>query len=197
LLGRPGYAIMRRAIAWRAHKPDERLAIAEKERGRMCKSSARRFRRVVLELATSLLELRRKAEAENAGVPQLSPSRRQACGPAGELPISVPAEDEAFVAELLNGLLDERRCSPPMVSGPDAIWSSAAGRRPIALTGRASCPCWGSPLSAQDRHVFATPEALGCQVARACRCSQLFAPIREQVFRIFSVRTEFRPKLRT
>jgi hypothetical protein len=103
-------AIMRRAIAWRVDGPDEILAIAEEERGRMRKSYQHDdFIALCSELVTGLLELRRKAEAESAGGVRNSalldakhPHWRDA------LPIYVPAKDEALVAELLTGLLDEK-----------------------------------------------------------------------------------------
>jgi hypothetical protein len=103
-------AIMRRAIAWRIDGPDEVLAIAEEERRRMRKSYQHEdFIALCSELATGLLELRRKAEAESAGGVRNSvlldarhPHWRD------DLPIYVPAKDEALVAELLTGLLDEK-----------------------------------------------------------------------------------------
>ena len=103
-------SIMRRAIAWACEGPEEILAIAEQERGRMRKSYQHDdFVALCSELVTSLLELRRKAEAESA-----SAIRNSALldakypGWRDELPIYVPAEDEALVAELLTGLLDEK-----------------------------------------------------------------------------------------
>ena len=61
------------------------------------------------ELVTSLLELRRKAEAESAGgVRNSALLDAKHPGWRDELPIYVPVEDEALVAELLTGLLDER-----------------------------------------------------------------------------------------
>ena len=59
--------------------------------------------------STSLLELRRKAEAESAGgVRNSALLDAKHPGWRDELPIYVPAEDEALVAELLTGLLDEK-----------------------------------------------------------------------------------------
>lgn len=103
-------AIMRRAIAWRVDGPDEILAIAEEERGRMRKSYQHDdFVALCSELVTSLLELRRKAEAESAGgVRNSALLDVKHPGWRDELPIYVPAEDEALVAELLTGLLDEK-----------------------------------------------------------------------------------------
>ena len=103
-------AIMRRAIAWRADTPVEILAIAEEERGRMRKSYQHDdFVALCSELVTSLLELRRKAEAESAGgVRNSALLDAKHPGWRDELPIYVPVEDEALVAELLTGLLDER-----------------------------------------------------------------------------------------
>ncbi|MFD2185096.1 STY4851/ECs_5259 family protein [Rhodoplanes azumiensis] len=103
-------AIMRRAIAGRAETADEILAIAEEERGRMRKSYQHDdFVALCSEFAAKLLQLRRKAEAEGAGGIRNSalldakyPDWRD------ELPVYVPAEDEALVAELLTGLLDEK-----------------------------------------------------------------------------------------
>lgn len=103
-------AIMRRAIARRVDGPDEILAIAEEERGRMRKSYQHDdFIALCSELVTSLLVLRRKAEAESAGGVRNS-ALLDAKHPhwRDDLPIYVPAEDEALVAELLSGLLDEK-----------------------------------------------------------------------------------------
>jgi len=103
-------AIMRRAIAWRVDTLDEIHAIAEEERGRMRKSYQHDdFVALCSELVTRLLELRQMAEAESRGGIRNSalldvkhPRWRD------ELPIYVPAEDEALVAELLAGLLDDK-----------------------------------------------------------------------------------------
>lgn len=103
-------AIMRRAIAGRAETADDILAIAEEERGRMRKSYQHDdFVALCSEFAARLLQLRQKAEAEGAGGIRNSalldakyPDWRD------ELPVYVPAEDEALVAELLTGLLDEK-----------------------------------------------------------------------------------------
>lgn len=103
-------AIMRRAIAWRVGEPDEILAIAEDERGRMRKSYQHDdFIALCSELVTSLLKLRRKAEAESGGGVRNS-ALLDANHPhwRDELPIYVPAKDEALAAELLTGLLDEK-----------------------------------------------------------------------------------------
>ena len=103
-------AIMRRAIAWRVDTPDEILAIAEEERGRMRKSYQHDdFVALCSELVTSLLELRRKAEAESrGGIRNSALLDAKHPGWREELPIYVPAEDEALVVELLTGLLDEK-----------------------------------------------------------------------------------------
>lgn len=103
-------AIMRRAIAWRANVIEEILAIAEEERGRMRKSYQHDdFVALCSELATSLLALRHKAEAEStSGVRNSALLDAKHPGWRDELPIYVPAEDEALVAELLTGLLDEK-----------------------------------------------------------------------------------------
>lgn len=103
-------AIMRRAIVWRADSCDEILAIAEEERGRMRKSYQHDdFVALCSELVASLLELRRKAEAESAGgVRNSALLDAKHPGWRDDLPIYVPAEDEALVAELLTGLLDEK-----------------------------------------------------------------------------------------
>lgn len=103
-------AIMRRAIAWRVNASEEILAIAEEERGRMRKSYQHDdFVALCSELVTSLLELRRKAEAESTtGVRNSALLDAKHPGWRDELPIYVPAEDEALVAELLTGLLDEK-----------------------------------------------------------------------------------------
>jgi hypothetical protein len=103
-------AVMRRAIAWRIDSRDEILAVAEEERGRMRKSYQHDdFVALCSELVENLLHLRRKAEAEGTGgvrnsalLDVLHPNWRD------ELPIYVPPEDEALVAELLTGLLDEK-----------------------------------------------------------------------------------------
>jgi hypothetical protein len=103
-------AVMRRAIAWRVHEREEILAIAKEERGRMRKSYQHDdFVALCSELVTSLLELRRKAEAEGGGGVRNS-ALLDARNPhwRDELPIYVPAEDEALAAELLAGLLDEK-----------------------------------------------------------------------------------------
>lgn len=103
-------AIMRRAIAWRVDTPDEILAIAEEERGRMRKTYQHDdFVALCSELAERLLHFRRKAEAE--GTRQIRNSAlldSKYPGWRDELPIYVPAEDEALVTELLSGLLNER-----------------------------------------------------------------------------------------
>ena len=103
-------AIMRRAIAWRVDTPAEILAIAEEERGRMRKSYQHDdFVALCSELVTSLLELRQKAEAESRdGIRNSALLDAKHPGWRDELPIYVPAEDEALVAELLTGLLDEK-----------------------------------------------------------------------------------------
>ena len=103
-------AIMRRAIASRVDEIIEILAIAEEERGRMRKSYQQDdFIALCSELVTSLVELRRKAEAESVGGVRNSalldakyPQWRD------ELPIYVPVKDEALIAELLTGLLDDK-----------------------------------------------------------------------------------------
>ena len=101
---------MRRAIAWRVITPDEILAIAEEERGRMRKSYQHDdFVALCSELVNGLLELRRKAEAEGAsGIRNTALLDARHPGWRDELPIYVPPEDEALVAELLTGLLDEK-----------------------------------------------------------------------------------------
>ena len=103
-------AIMRRAIAWRVDTPDEILAIAEEERGRMRKSYQHDdFIALCSELVTSLLELRQKAEAESRdGIRNSALLDAKYPGWRDDLPIYVPAEDEALVAELLTGLLNEK-----------------------------------------------------------------------------------------
>lgn len=103
-------AIMRRAIAWRVDKSDEILAVAEEERGRVRKSYQHDdFIALCAELVTGLLELRRKAEAEGAvGIRNSALLDAKHLGWRDDLPIYVPAEDEALVAELLSGLLDEK-----------------------------------------------------------------------------------------
>ncbi|WP_287313581.1 STY4851/ECs_5259 family protein [Mesorhizobium sp.] len=103
-------AVMRRAIAWRVDTPEEILVIAEEERGRMRKSYQHDdFVALCSELVERLLQLRQKAEAE--GARQIRNSAlldSKYPGWRDELPIYVPAEDEALVTELLTGLLDER-----------------------------------------------------------------------------------------
>ena len=103
-------SIMRRAIAWRVDTRDEIRAIAEEERGRMRKSYQHDdFVALCSELVESLLHLRRKAEAESAGgIRNSALLDAKHPGWRDELPIYVPAEDEALVAELLTGLLDEK-----------------------------------------------------------------------------------------
>ena len=103
-------AIMRRAIAWRVDTQSEILAIAEEERGRMRKSYQHNdFVALCSELVESLLQLRQKAESDGAGsVRNSALLDARYPGWRDELPIYVPAEDEALVAELLTGLLDER-----------------------------------------------------------------------------------------
>ncbi|MBK9081154.1 MAG: hypothetical protein IPL88_03265 [Rhizobiales bacterium] len=103
-------AIMRRAIAWRVDRADEILAIAEEERGRMRKSYQHDdFVALCSELVASLLELRKKAEAESRdGIRNSAFLNAKHPGWREDLPIYVPAEDEALVAELLTGLLDEK-----------------------------------------------------------------------------------------
>ncbi|QOZ23117.1 hypothetical protein XH93_05180 [Bradyrhizobium sp. CCBAU 51753] len=103
-------SIMRRAISWRVESGDELLAIAEEERGRMRKSYQHDdFVALCSELVESLLDLRRKAEAENTGgVRNSTVLDAKHPGWRDELPIYVPAEDAALVTELLTGLLDEK-----------------------------------------------------------------------------------------
>jgi hypothetical protein len=103
-------AIMRRAIAWRVDTPEEILAIAEEERGRMRKSYQHDdFIALCSELVASLLELRQKAEAESRdGIRNSALLDARHPGWRDDLPIYVPAEDEALVVELLTGLLDEK-----------------------------------------------------------------------------------------
>ncbi|MFA6031548.1 MAG: STY4851/ECs_5259 family protein [Myxococcota bacterium] len=103
-------SIMRRAIASRVDTLQEILEIAEEERGRMRKSYQHDdFVALCSELVERLLDLRRSAEAEGAGTIRnsaLLDIRRP--GWREDLPIYVPAQDEALVAELLTGLLDEK-----------------------------------------------------------------------------------------
>jgi len=103
-------AIMRRATAWRVEELDEILAIAEEERGRMRKTYQHDdFIALCSELVMTLLELRQKAEAESpGGIRNSALLDAKHPGWRDELPIYVPAEDETLVAELLNGLIDEK-----------------------------------------------------------------------------------------
>ena len=103
-------AIMRRAIAWRVDEQHVVHSIAEEERWRMRKSYQHDdFIALCSELVTSLLELRRKVEGESAaGVRNSALLDAKHPHWRDGLPIYVPAEDEALVAELLTGLLDER-----------------------------------------------------------------------------------------
>ncbi len=102
-------SIMRRAIASRVDSRDEILAIAEEERGRMRKSYQHDdFVALCSELVESLLHLRRRAEAEGtSGIRNTALLDARYPGWRDGLPIYVPPEDEALVAELLTGLLDE------------------------------------------------------------------------------------------
>ncbi|TIV68463.1 MAG: hypothetical protein E5V86_00750 [Mesorhizobium sp.] len=104
-------SIMRRAIASRVDTLQEILEIAEEERGRMRKSYQHAdFVALCSELVERLLDLRRSAEAEggagNVRNSALLDIKRP--GWREDLPIYVPDEDEALVAELLTGLLDEK-----------------------------------------------------------------------------------------
>ncbi|MBR1240306.1 hypothetical protein JQ620_09230 [Bradyrhizobium sp. AUGA SZCCT0274] len=103
-------SIMRWAIAWRVDTRDEVLAIAEQERGRMRKSYQHDdFVALCSELVESLLHLRQIAEAESAGgIRNSALLDAKHPGWQDQLPIYVPAEDEALVTELLTGLLDEK-----------------------------------------------------------------------------------------
>ncbi len=103
-------AIMRRTIAWRVDTPDEILAIAEEERGRMRKSYQHDdFVALCSELVARLLQLRQKAEAEGGGgIRNSTLLDARHPGWRDELPIYVPPKDEALVVELLTGLLDEK-----------------------------------------------------------------------------------------
>ena len=63
----------------------------------------------MLGVVASLLGLRQKAEAESRnGIRNSALLDAKLPGWRDELPIYVPVEDEALVAELLTGLLDER-----------------------------------------------------------------------------------------
>ncbi|MGJ4896686.1 MULTISPECIES: STY4851/ECs_5259 family protein [unclassified Bradyrhizobium] len=106
--------IMRRAIASKVSTEDEVLAIAEEERGRMRKGYQRdEFVALCSELAESLLLLRHIAENEGApGVRNTLMLDAKCPGWREELPIYLPAEDEALAAELLTGLLNERMSGP-------------------------------------------------------------------------------------
>lgn len=103
-------SIMRRAITSRVDTLQEILEIAEEERGQMRKSYQHDdFVALCSELVERLLDLRRTAEAEGAGSIRnsaLLDIRRP--GWREDLPIYVPAQDEALVTELLTGLLDEK-----------------------------------------------------------------------------------------
>lgn len=103
-------AIMRRAISWRVDTRDEIFVIAEEERGRVRKSYQHDdFVALCSELAASLLHLRQRAEAESAGsVRNSTLLDARYPGWRDKLPIYVPPQDEALVAELLMGLLDEK-----------------------------------------------------------------------------------------
>jgi hypothetical protein len=103
-------AIMRRAIACGVAGSEEILTIAEEERGRLRKSYQHDdFVALCSELVTGLLELRHKAEAESAtGIRNSALLDVRYPDWRDELPIYVPTEDEALVAELLTGLLNEK-----------------------------------------------------------------------------------------
>jgi hypothetical protein len=106
--------MMRRAISTKASTGDELLRIAEEERGCMRKSYQRdEFVALCSELAESLLRLRQIAENESApGVRNTLILDAKCPGWREELPIYLPAEDEALAAELLTGLLNERMSGP-------------------------------------------------------------------------------------
>ena len=103
-------AILRRATAERVSSDDQLLDIAREERWRMRRSYDHDdFVAVCSELAMAILRLRQQAEANGVGgiansaiLDATQPGWRE------ELPIHVPAEDEALARELLTGLLDEK-----------------------------------------------------------------------------------------
>lgn len=103
-------SIMRRAIASRIESGADILIIALEERGRMRKTYQHDdFIALCSELVQSVLDLRRKAEAENAGgVRNSTMLDAKYPGWRDELPVYVPPEAEALVTELLTGLLDEK-----------------------------------------------------------------------------------------
>jgi hypothetical protein len=105
-------SIMRRAISSRVDTRNEILTIAEEERGRMRESYQHDdFVALCSELAESLIHLRREAEAEAqaaGGIRNSALLDVKHPGWRDELPIYVPAEDEALVTELLTGLIDEK-----------------------------------------------------------------------------------------
>lgn len=103
-------AIMRRAISYRVDTENEIVKIAREERGRM-RSGYRHddFIAMCSEFAAKLLQLRRKVEDKGAsGIRNSTLLDAIHPGWRDELPVYVPAEDEALVTELLTGLLDEK-----------------------------------------------------------------------------------------
>lgn len=146
-------AIMRRAITGRVDTPDEILAIANEERGRMRKSYQHdEFVALCSELVEKLLELRHKAEAESTGeIRNSALIDAKYPGWRDELPIYVPTEDEALVTELLTGLLDERMTGLATEAWRrGAIWSNATAN------GVPHCSCW----------LTARFQLQGCQASR-------------------------------
>ena len=81
--------------------------------------------------------MRRKAEAESAsGVRNSALLDATHQSWRDELPIYVPAKDEALVAELLTGLLDERMTGLSKGWKRGAIWPKGTGN------GFRQCNCW-------------------------------------------------------
>jgi hypothetical protein len=114
-------AILRQAVNGRASSAEQFLAIARDERGRM----ARRydhddFVELCAEFALIILTLRQGAEAAKVvGVPNSAILNATHPGWQDELPIHVPAENEALARQLLTGLLDEK-LSGPVTRGIEA-----------------------------------------------------------------------------
>lgn len=102
-------SILRRGMI-SARSAEETLDIAQSERERVRSTYQHEdFVALCAELAWKLMELRRKAETLGGGAIRNStlldiyhPGWRE------DLPVYVPAEDEALAAELLSGLLNER-----------------------------------------------------------------------------------------
>jgi hypothetical protein len=168
-------AIMRRAIAGHVDVLDEIREIALEERGRMRVSYQHDdFVALCGELALSLLKLRQEAEAGGSDAVRNS-TFLDATRPGwrDDLPIYVPPEDQALVAGLFAGLIDEKMTGL-VTQGVEArrylIKSEGEWRAAVQLLADGEVACAklpGFPVTARARAIGAGElgEHIGGEIA--------------------------------